>query len=63
MIGEPMSTVLMASGVFLLLLIMCVFVTRSFITGLMYVVFAALSLATAIFILFIPTLIYKFIVL
>lgn len=61
MIGEPMSTVLMASGVFLLLLIMCVFVTRSFITGFMYVIFAALLLAAAVFILFIPTLAYKFI--
>lgn len=61
MIGEPMSTVLMASGVFLLLLIMCTFVTRSFITGFIYVIFAALLLAAAIFILFIPSLVYKFI--
>lgn len=63
MIGEPTSTVLMASGIFLLLLILCVFVTRSFITGFMYVVFAVIVLAVAIFILFIPTLIYKFILL
>nr|DAF73371.1 MAG TPA: hypothetical protein [Caudoviricetes sp.] len=63
MIDEPTRCILMFSGVFLLMFVVFAYVTRSFIEGVLYTLLAILSLAGVIFIVFIPTLIYKFIVL
>lgn len=63
MIDEPTGSLLMFGGVFMLLFVAFAYMTRSFIEGILYTLFAILVTAGVIFIVFIPTLIYKFIVL
>lgn len=63
MIDEPTRSLLMFSGVFLLMFVAFTYMTRSFIEGILYTLLAVLVTAGVIFIVFIPTLVYKFIVL
>lgn len=63
MIDEPTRCILMFSGVLLLMFVVFAYITRSFIEGVLYTLLALLSLAGVIFIVFIPTLIYEFIML
>lgn len=63
MIDEPTGSLLMFGGVFLLMFVAFAYMTRSFIDGILYTLLAVLITAGVIFIVFIPTLIYKFIVL
>lgn len=63
MIDEPTRSILMFSGVFLLIFVTFVYMTRSFIKGILYTLLAILITAGVIFIVFIPTLVYKFIAL
>lgn len=63
MIDEPTGSLLMLGGVFLLMFVAFAYMTRSFIEGILYTLLAVLITAGVIFIVFIPTLIYKFIVL
>lgn len=51
----------MFSGVFLLIFVTFVYMTQSFIKGILYTLLAILVTAGVIFIVFIPTLAYKFI--
>lgn len=63
MIDEPTGSLLMLGGVFLLMFVAFVYMTRSFVEGILYTILAVLVTAGVIFIVFIPTLIYKFIIL
>ena len=63
MIDEPTRCILMFSGVFLLMFVAFAYMTRSFIEGVLYTLLAVLITAGVIFIVFIPALVYKFIVL
>lgn len=63
MIGEPMTSILLLSGVALFILAAAIFVTRSFVNGLLAMAAVIITVISAVVIISLPMLIYKFIAL